>query len=295
MAKTVTAQEVYDLHDEVMDDLIDVTNTTIWHEWAKLPRNELNHRQRTIVGLLSDINDFPACELGTHLFRCQYNDPCRSVLCPHCRQTAQNAMSRRLLQCFDTTPRSDLRFLTLLCDLSYDPRRELPAKREKLKRKLDTTLRGLPAKPRVYGAYEIDVKHPTYARSDRSREVLGELGMSFVGQKQNSYLLHLHAVVDLNGVNNDTLKKRLKDRFPGRWRVRCTNLWSSRTVQENLYVLGQYMTKTRLQYSDNLYGSSASGKARYMDFYPDHVIRELAHTIKLMYGVNHYAKFSFNA
>jgi hypothetical protein len=203
-------------------------------------------------------------------------------------------MSRRLLQSFDTTPRSDLRFLTLLCDLSYDPRRELPAERKKLKRKLDTTLSGLPAKPRVYGAYEIDVKHPTYARSDRSREVLGELGMSFIGQKQNSYLLHLHAVVDLNGVRETDLKRRLKDHFPGRWRVRCTNLWSSRTVQENLYVLGQYMTKTRLQYSDNLYGGSASGKARYMDFFPDHVIRELAHTIKKMYGVNHYAKFSFN-
>jgi hypothetical protein len=203
-------------------------------------------------------------------------------------------MSRRLLQAFSQTPASDLRFLTLLCDLSYHPRSELPAKRSKLKRQLDAVLNDVPAKPRVYGAYELDVKHPQYARSSRAREVLGQLGMSFGGQQQNSYLLHLHAIVDLNGVSNDTLKQHLKDRFPGRWRVRCTNLWSSRTVEENLYVLGQYMTKTRLQYSDNLYGSSASGKARYMDFYPDFVVREVAHTLMTMHGTKKYARFSFN-
>ncbi|MDZ7713637.1 MAG: hypothetical protein U5L06_11235 [Rhodovibrio sp.] len=134
MAKVISKQDVHDFHEEVCDELIDVTNTTIWHEWAKLPRKDLNHRQRTIVGLGSDLNDYEACELGVDLLRCRVGRPCSTVLCPHCRQIAQKVMSKRLLRLFGQTHRSQLRFLTLLCELSYDPRSELPAKRRKLKR-----------------------------------------------------------------------------------------------------------------------------------------------------------------
>jgi hypothetical protein len=296
MANAATTQRIQQLHEEALDELFDVTqtNTPLWRHWAQFPRSELNHRQRTILGLLDDLNDREACELGLRIYDCRQDAPCGTVLCPHCRQVAQRVVARRLLDHFGYCVYDQVRFLTVLCDLSYNPIVELPYLRDQFTRDLRYAFDCLPTQPRVYGFYELDVKHPEFARSKRSREVLGELGMQFGGRQRHSYLLHLHAIVDLNGGDNEKLKRRLKDSFPGKYRVRCTHLWSSRTVTQNLITLGHYMTKTRLQYSDNLYGSSVSGKARYMDFYPYPVVREITHTMREMHGKNHFAKLGYN-
>ena len=133
MASTTTDPRIVQLHQEAVDELIDVTrtDTPLWRQWAQFPRNELNHRQRTILALLDDLNDIPACELGLRIYNCTYAEPCRTVLCPHCRQLAQRAMAKHLTGKFRNCGYEQLRFLTVLCDLSYDPlvvREELEAR-----------------------------------------------------------------------------------------------------------------------------------------------------------------------
>jgi hypothetical protein len=203
-------------------------------------------------------------------------------------------MARRLLHHFGYCDFEDLRFLTVLCAVSYDPRSELPHRRDRLKRKLDKAFARLSTTPRVYGAYEIDVKRPSLVTNKQSRDVLKHLDMEFVGNDTNAYLLHLHAVVDLNGGDAEQLKKALKKEFKAAYQVKATHFRSDDTVTTNLTNISNYITKTRLQYSDNIIGNGAYRKATYGSFYPDDVIRDLAVTLQNLHGQNHYAKFSHN-
>ena len=256
-------------------DLFDIKDQPRWLQYLDARPSELKHRERTIRALVSDWTDEVSCERGIRIERCgEKGRRCREVFCPRCRHEIQNVEERKVLNAFRATSESQLRFLTILLPVSYDPIRELPGNRNKAKNDLHNAVRPFPSL-RFYGAFEIDVKTPALVEKHRTADVLDQLGMDR-GRDDPAYLLHLHAVVDLGGAKRDAVSNALRKKFNTPYQVRLAQLRKDKAKTENLSNIARYMCKYRLQYANNIYGRQIYGRATYGDFYEQDVVRTIS-------------------
>jgi len=117
------------------------------------------------------------------------------------------------------------------------------------------------------------------------------LGMDVIGcgssPDEPFYLPHLHAIVDINDHDSDSVKERLKGVFDQPYQVRMTKLRSDKSKIKNLTNLAHYMFKFRTQFADNLFGTGQGLRAKYGSFYPPEVLKPF---VLLVHGLMNGSK-----
>jgi hypothetical protein len=269
---------------EIRDGTYDWSHQPLWQNHQRCSRPD-NERRKAIVTALCDdpYQDTEAAEIGLAILHCRKRYPCGSPLCDFCRTRCQDDREQEARRLFGHRPRQQLAFLTILTDVSYHPTTEVQARVDELRQKV----RSLQSRPRfkdvrVFGAVEVDVKFPMlHLRRRRSKEVLEGLGM--LDPQKEAYLVHLHAIVDLNGVSKDALGRWFRRSFPKKYQVRLAGLRNDHTTSTSVANLARYMLKFRAQEADNLWGNKPNGQAKYGSLYRDATLRSFVrclHTIK---------------
>lgn len=84
-------------------------------------RQKVDHRRYVIDSLLADWNDREAFGIGVKLLNCTSRTPCNSPYCPMCRHRQQQDLADDISTAFAAVNSDDLRFLTALVSVHYDP------------------------------------------------------------------------------------------------------------------------------------------------------------------------------
>lgn len=258
---------------KIRDNTYDWSRQPLWQRHMPCSRTNRERRRGIITALCDDpYQDPEAADIGLAILHCRKRYPCGSPLCDFCRTRRQDDREQEARQLFGHLPRQRLAFLTILTDVSYHPNTEVQYRIEELRQKVRSLRSSRFKDVRVFGAVEVDVKFPKLdLRRARSKEVLEGLGMYDL--RKEAYLVHLHAIVDLNGVSKDALGRWFRRSFPKKYQVRLAGLRNHHPTATSVANLTRYMLKFRAQEADNLWGNKPDGQAKYGSLYPDATLR----------------------
>lgn len=275
-------------------------------EIGNQPTEKLRHRVRIIRALCGDKSDMEAWRTGLRINDCSKEYPCFSPFCPRCRHKFQTRCVGQIHEMMAEIPKSELAFLTILFPVTYDPQTLTTDMLDGWKRawrqlvsreaKKDERWGGV----RWFGSFEIDVKRPEDARrSDMAEKTLVGLGMD-QSRTDAAFLPHLHMVVTLNGIDREAFRDTVAGKWPGHYQVRLQSLHSDKTKDENLANLACYISKYRLQYSENIdtgcddgdVVGSESRRTSYRELYEEDIIRSC---ISLIGRLNGWSGMSFKS
>jgi len=271
----------------------------------------------TVEALFSGSTDPEALKIGVRLAKCCPREPCGLVFCPRCRKVKQDKIADEVLERFGNVPRDRLRFLTIIDSVQTDCQ-DLPDAFRRFRKKLANTFSQHATDATVFGYLEVDIKTPdmfigTYQNSQcvpvehrpHAKDLLKGLGLDLDSQQlpPKFYLLHLHAIVDLDRPDLDLNSEAvLKRSFPHPYQVRVTPLWPEQprcegdrrfaSVEQSLKRISGYMLKFKLQYADNIFADDP-GKttlSKYKGAYPSSDIVDLC---KLAHAGNNFKMFGY--
>lgn len=230
---------------------------------AFTPTDRTN-RRKLIEALVADGNGFDQQMLGYQLLQCDGNKQlCGSPLCNFCRTHQQNSFEARMLKYFGNSNRQNLFWLTILNDLSYQPLTDIPLQLERYRVSVrEFFKRHYGKQVRALGAFEIDVKSPIDA-TDPAANLLTEYGWQANGQPP--YMLHLHAVVELDGWSPQAFGDELRQLYAKTKQVTVKPLLTNKPLTENLSSMARYCLKFRYQFADNILRDKPSYGSRFDD------------------------------
>lgn len=256
--KTQQAHPHHQPNDEALPPEPTINEFRYKSEIGKGSSLKITHRQKILKALLGDKNgDFPAWQIGLQINECSKHSPCKHPLCPFCRYKHQLKSAKEMNKLFASASRSDLHFVTVLFDVTYDIDTITKDYIDGIKRQWINLIGRRARKDERYkgitwwGSFEVDVKSPKHVSEGRPLNTMTALGMNDWSDKP-CFLPHLHLVVNLNGVTKDEFKEDLKSLWDKSYQVRVQKFHGEKTTEENLTNLAMYMTKFRVQYSENL-------------------------------------------
>jgi hypothetical protein len=219
-------------------------------------KSKIHQRKYVIESLCKDFTDIPARTLAGRLYHCVPRTPCNQPYCPMCRHKQQAKFSRKMVKAFGHVPVNQLRFITILYSVHYDPSAIALYVINDLKKQFRNVINHLPnwanTDLRFLGAFEIEALLAKSITTPNKIAALDPLGRD-PSSDLPFYLLHFHAVIDLGSMTDAHLRKLLtRNIFPHPYQVRIQQLHSDKSVKENLKQLASYMLKFRLQHSDRL-------------------------------------------
>lgn len=274
-------------------------------KWIKktpgIQKQQLSHVQQIISHVRSSHHsiawDLGRCgeEVEYGMFSKLYF--CNSPFCPRCRHKRQKVAAKLAILKLSHVPRDQLRFLTILLPVLYQPdKTDLKNKRDETKKLITKALRPL-TDVRLFGYFEIDVK----AASDldinsRAYKVLSDLDlMPFAGGAfEYPYLLHYHAIVDLGQYTVAQFRSALQPDFPHNYQINIKQLYAQKLVSENIHDLAFYMLKFRAQFSTNVFADDDTenkSMAHYRELYPEKLMSEY---VSLVHDVGKFKFFKFH-
>jgi hypothetical protein len=232
-----------------------------------------------------------ALNILDQVIRCTAANRCHQILCPECRSSAQRNAADKALKAFTSSPKEELRFMTLLMRVEADATMIAPAMRhfrQTLSRSLHNNIITLGKGFKMLGAFEVDVKNlgTQYDASPDSRALIEHLGFRAKPYRQQ-YLLHYHAIVGgLNEKCEERLTLLLSQAIGARLvanQLRYQRLYEHLPQDENLTNLAHYMFKARLQFSDNVFFDNRMQKnARYHTPYKGKVLVDYLEAVNAM-------------
>lgn len=262
---------------------------------------KVKHRQAVINACFADPADMAAIRIGAGLMLCSTRTPCNSPFCPMCRHAQQQRFAQEVGSAFANVPNADLRFLTILLSVHYDPADLTLDLINRVKKQLQNFKRSrhlLYGKHvRWLGAFEVDAKQASEVKTTNQVRALIPLGYDQSDQRP-FYLLHFHAVVDLAGLESDQVRSVLTHFYPHAYQVKLQSLRSDKDKATNLRDLSTYMLKFRIQQSDNLHCDDNDDQPAtykrtvYTDLYQPSLIRSSA---KIVYGLNKFQGMAFKS
>lgn len=215
--------------------------------------NDKSHRRKLITAL-ADKRCSPALnQLAYELYMCSSDTQCGSPLCNYCRTRLQDRIEKRVLSYFGESKRSELRFLTVLHDVTYSPVTDAPKLQKYLKRKMKRVFENAPTlkNMKVFGGFELDAKKPsTMENKEEAVSLLRQYGM--VSSSAVAYMPHFHAIVDLNSTDVQVLKSALRAVFSKPKQISVGSLYKDKTKEYHLGKLARYMFKFRYHFADNI-------------------------------------------
>jgi len=218
---------------------------------AFTPRDKSN-RRKLIEALLAPSASNEQMSIGLQLLGCNREYRCGSPLCNYCRTQFQNRAEKRANAYFAATSQSNLYFLTVLSDLTYNPLLQARPQIDKLKASLRGCFRRhFQKQVRAFGALEVDVKRPDLAAANTEAIKLLN-NYNFQQNAGHAFMPHLHTIIELDGVSADEFKKTTRAIFTKPKQVVLTPFRSSNTKQFNLRNTARYPIKFRYQYADNI-------------------------------------------
>lgn len=167
--------------------------------------------------------------------------------------------------CLARTPRAALRFVTIVIDIQIidDPTLIPPdvcAMSRAFAGRLRACLRAtgkIKRATRWAGAVEYDLLHPKLLGGARKRKLAEGMNADFSMLRATSRVLvtHAHFVIDTRGhASPEVVGDAFRAEWPGAYRVLAKPLHTDKTVSVNLDILGGYMSKLKMRYSQACLG-----------------------------------------
>ena len=222
-----------------------------------IPRKGCLYKDRVRHSLL--VTGFADC--WTKIEDCGSGAYCNSSYCRDCRNKNSLAQSRKLIGLYrnyyseDHEARENMRFVTVLCELVKPNHTAVLESLKRAKLAL-TTLRRRKSLPGLllFGRFEleaIDIGRVFQLRTcDRKVETIRALN----GDREESFgrdmiLVHFHAVMFLNGHDEEVVRNKLKLRWPVPYGISIKRLYKDQSIEDSIRKLCSYPLKDRYRYN----------------------------------------------
>jgi hypothetical protein len=280
----LTSPQVYEDFDQVRADKFFWKAQPSWPtDNVKFSPGEKSDRRILIETLMDEQSSPELQDIGYALLMCNRQNPCKSPLCNYCRSRLQTNYQALAIKKFAAYPKKDIYFLTLLDDLTDRPLQTIPSWITSQRSVLSKVFtHHFEKQISVFGAFEVDVKHPSKFGSNI--DILEEYGLP--SKTSPAWMPHYHAIIGLNGVSIDEFRRKLSIHFPKTRQITLCPLWNTQAKDQALSSIARYCFKFKYKYAVNL-GSHAQSedgiRRNYDKRFDDNVLRtyaELIHQIK---------------
>lgn len=287
---------------QVIDDINGLGNPFDWPRqprwrYSRTPKDlsrdvymnadDISRRKALIKALVEPIGSAQLQKIGLQILHCTVKAPCGSPLCNRCRTEMQNKTEDKALRFFSSSNHSDLYFLTVIDELTYNPVQDMAKSWGSLKRRLKDCFKDPAVKNKftAYGLFEVDVKVPQQTQVQHNFLKL----YGWTQSNNYGFMPHFHAIVDLQGNDPGEFRKHLRKTFTRLKQVMLKPYDTGQSQNRNIRSLSRYMCKFRYQYADNVIVQ----KSTYKNCFEPALLRQYTELTHEMMGNRSLRNFEF--